>query len=76
MFNKLIGNKAFYKRVMLLTIPIMIQQGITNFVNMLDNVMVGRVGTTPMSAVAIVNQLLFVFALCIFSSLVSHPRKP
>ncbi|MBQ9512033.1 MAG: MATE family efflux transporter [Lachnospiraceae bacterium] len=44
----------------------MIQQGITNFVNMLDNIMIGRVGTDEMSGVAIVNELLFVFNLCIF----------
>lgn len=59
----------FYKRVMLIALPIMVQNGITNFVSMLDNIMVGRVGTDPMSAVAIVNQLLFVWNLCIFGGL-------
>ena len=44
----------------------MVQNGFTNFVNLLDNIMVGRLGTEPMSGVAIVNQLTFVFALCIF----------
>ena len=46
----------------------MIQNGITNFVNMLDNIMVGQVGTEQMSGVAIVNQLIFVFNLCIFGA--------
>ena len=46
----------------------MIQNGITNFVQMLDNVMVGQVGTIPMSGVAIVNQLMFVFNLCVFGA--------
>ena len=69
MFNKLIGNKAFYKRVMLLTIPIMIQQGITNFVNMLDNVMVGTVGQAQSTGVAVSNQLIFVFNLCIYGAI-------
>ena len=59
----------FYKKVMIVAIPIMIQNGITNFVSMLDNIMVGRVGTDPMSAVAIVNQLVFVWNLCIFGGL-------
>lgn len=69
MFKKLIGDKAFYKRVLALTLPIMVQNGITNFVNMLDNVMVGQVGTVQMTGVAVANQLIFVFNLCIFGAI-------
>ena len=65
----LIGDKAFYKRVLMIVLPIIIQNTITNVVNLLDNIMVGRVGTLEMSAVAIVNQLIFVFNLCIFGGL-------
>lgn len=65
----LIGSKSFYKSVFALTIPIMVQNGITNFVNMLDNIMVGRVGTAEMTGVAIANQLIFVFNLCIFGAI-------
>ena len=64
--QKFIGDKAFYKMVLAVAVPIMIQNGITNFVSMLDNIMIGRVGTEPMSGAAIVNQLLFVYNLCIF----------
>ncbi len=66
--NKFFGDKKFYRRVMVLVLPIMIQNGITNFVNMLDNIMVGRVGTAEMTGVAVANQLLFVFNLCIFGA--------
>ena len=69
MVKKLIGDKAFYKRVFMLMIPIMIQQGITNFVNMLDNVMVGRIGQAESTGVAVSNQLIFVFVLCIFGAI-------
>ena len=62
------SNKHFYRRVLSVALPMMIQNGITNFVQMLDNVMVGQVGTIPMSGVAIVNQLMFVFNLCIFGA--------
>lgn len=55
--------------VLLVAVPIMIQNGITNFVGLLDNVMVGQVGTEQMSGVAIVNQLIFVYSLCIFGGL-------
>lgn len=64
--SKFVGNKEFYKMVLLIAIPIMIQNGITNFVSLLDNVMIGQVGTEQMSGVAIVNQLIFVYNLCIF----------
>ena len=64
-----IGSKAFYGRVLKVMLPIVIQQGITNFVGLLDNIMVGQVGTEQMSGVAIANQLQFIFQLCIFGSL-------
>lgn len=66
LLDKYVGSKAFYKKVFVLTIPIMVQNGITNFVSLIDNIMVGSVGTEQMSAVAIVNQLLFVFNLAVF----------
>lgn len=68
MLRKYIGDRAFYRRVMALTLPIIIQNGITQLVNMLDNVMVGQVGTVEMTGVAIANQLIFVFNLCIFGA--------
>lgn len=65
----LIGTREFYKRLLLLAVPIMIQNAITNFVGFLDNIMVGQLGTEPMSGVAIVNQLIFVFNLLVFGGL-------
>lgn len=66
--KRFFGDRQFYKHLLALMLPMMIQNGITNFVNMLDNVMVGRVGTVEMTAVAIANQLIFVFNLCIFGA--------
>ena len=68
MLNRYIGDRAFYRNVFTIAIPIIIQNGITNFVSLLDNIMVGQVGTIPMSGVSIVNGLLFVFNLCIFGA--------
>lgn len=50
-------------------LPILVQNSITNFISLLDNVMVGQVGTEQMSGVSIVNQLIFVFNLCIFGTI-------
>ena len=68
MLKNLIGDRATYRRILSIAIPIIIQNGITNFVNLLDNIMVGQVGTIPMSGVSIVNGVLFVFNLCIFGA--------
>ena len=68
MLSRYVGDRAFYRRVFQVAIPIIIQIGITNFVSLLDNIMVGQVGTLPMSGVSIVNQIIFVFNLCIFGA--------
>lgn len=65
----LIGNRAFYATVLSILVPMVIQNGISNFVNLLDNLMVGTLGDAEMSGVAIANQLVFVFNLCIFGGL-------
>ena len=69
MLKDYIGTKQFYKRVFVVMAPVLLQNVITMFVSLLDNIMVGQVGTEPMSGVAIANQLLFVFNLCIFGGL-------
>lgn len=64
--EKWIGDRAFYRRVLLLVIPMILQNAVTSFVSFLDNIMVGQIGTEQMSGVAIVNQLIFVFQIAIF----------
>ena len=63
-----IGDRAFYKGVLAITIPMIIQNAVTNLVNLLDNLMVGSLGTEQMSGVAIVNQFIFVFNLAVFGA--------
>ena len=67
--HRYIGDRSFYRRVFAVLIPILIQQVITTFVSLLDNIMVGQIGTEPMSGVAIVNQLMFVFNLCLLGGI-------
>lgn len=65
----LIGDKAFYRRTLAIAVPMIIQNTVTNLVNLLDNLMVGSLGTEQMSGVAIVNQFIFVFNLAIFGAI-------
>lgn len=67
--KKFIGDKNFYRTVFAIAVPIMIQNGITNFVALLDNIMVGQIGTEQMSGTAVANQLMFVYNLCVFGLL-------
>ena len=68
MKHRYIGDRAFYRRCFGVAVPIIVPNGITNFVSMLDNIMVGQIGTMPMSGVSIVNGLIFVFNLCVFGA--------
>ena len=66
---KLIGNKAFYLSVLTIALPIMLQNAVTSFVGLLDNLMVGRLGTLPMSGVSVVNTLLNIFYLITYATI-------
>lgn len=63
------SEQNIYKRALLLAVPMMIQNGITNMVGLVDNVMVGSLGTEAMTAVSIAGQLIFVFNLAIFGGI-------
>ena len=65
--KKYIGDRSFYRRYLLLAVPMILQNAITNLVSFLDNIMVGQLGTEQMSGVAIVNQLIFVYNLAILA---------
>lgn len=67
--RRFIGDRSFYRNVLRLLVPIIVQQFITNFVSLLDNVMVGRLGTEAISATSIANQVMMVFSLAVFGGL-------
>ena len=62
------NDRSYIKKLLLIAVPMMVQNGISNFVNLLDNLMIGKVGTNALSGVAIANQLIFVFYLVIFGA--------
>ena len=68
MLKSILGDRAFYRRTLSIAVPLFLQNVITNFVSLLDNLMVGQLGTLPMSGVAVVNQLLFVYTLVSFGT--------
>ena len=64
-----LGNRSFLKEFLMIAMPIAIQNGITNFVNMLDNLMVGQLGTHQMNGVSIVNQINLIPFLALFGAM-------
>lgn len=67
MFKRYIGDKPFYRRMLTIATPIILQNFITNFVSLLDNVMVGQLSTAQLGGVTIVNNnLLFIFMLTLY----------
>ena len=69
MMDSFTKDNSIYKKALVLAVPMMIQNGITNAVGLVDNLMVGSLGTESMTAVSIVGQLIFVFFLAIFGGL-------
>lgn len=63
--NEFFGDKKFYKMVLFLALPIILQNLIASSVNMLDTIMIGRVGEVELAAVGIANQFYFIFSLFI-----------
>ena len=60
------ANTSIYKKALILAIPMMIQSGIANAVVLVDNLMVGSLGTECRTGVSISAQILFVFNLAVF----------
>ena len=67
--HTLVGDRVFYSTVLAIVVPVIIQNGISNFVNLLDNLMVGALGDAQMSGVSIATQLVFIFNLTVFGGL-------
>lgn len=67
MLRRFVGNRLFYRRVLGIATPIILQNAITNFVSLLDNLMVGRLSTAELGGVTIINNnLLFIFILALY----------
>ena len=63
--GKILEDKVFLKAMLTLAIPIALQNLITTSLNLVDNLMIGKLGETPIAAVGLANQYFFIFTLCI-----------
>ena len=58
--------KGFYSSLFTIAIPISLQALLQNFVNMLDTVMIGRLGSVEIAAVGLGNQIFFILNMILF----------
>ena len=58
--------QGFYKTLFSIAIPIILQNLLQTFVNMMDTVMVGRLGAVPIAAVGLGNQIFFMLNMVVF----------
>lgn len=65
-YGSVLKDREFMKKVMLVAIPMMLQQLITNSVNLLDNLMVGRLGPLAISGVALSNKYFMIIMASVF----------
>ena len=59
-------NLAFYKLLITISIPIVIQNLISSSLNLVDNVMIGQLGETYIAATGLANQIYFIMTLILF----------
>ena len=66
MFQRYIGNRLFYRRMLAVATPIILQNAITNFVSLIDNLMVGQLRDALGGVTIVNNNLLFIFMLALY----------
>ncbi len=57
---------SFYKNLALIALPIILQNLLQTFINMLDTIMVGQLGSVEIEAVRLGNQIFFMLNMVVF----------
>ena len=63
-FREYLGDKAFYKKMAMIAIPISMQQLITVGINLMDTVMLSSMGDAQLSASSLAGQFINLFQIC------------
>lgn len=62
----MIDNKTIIRNLFVIALPIILQDFLSSFVNMLDTIMVGQLTNVDIAAVGLCNQIFFVMSLVVF----------
>ncbi len=66
LIKNMLKDKAFLSKTFAITIPIALQNLLNNVLNLVDTLMIGRLGETTVAAVGLANKVFFVFTLLMF----------
>ena len=66
LIHRLLGDRAFYAKLLNIAIPIIIQNFIMSSLNLVDVIMIGQVGDVAVAAVGLGNQVYFLLRLLLF----------
>ena len=58
-------DRGFLKKMLLIAVPIMLQNLVSSSLNMVDTIMIGKLGEVEIAAVGIANQYFFLFHMII-----------
>ncbi|EOD01177.1 MATE family efflux transporter [Caldisalinibacter kiritimatiensis] len=64
--NQILRDKKFYKTMLSIALPVALQNLISSSLNMVDTVMIQRLGDSHLAAVGMANQFFFLFVLLLF----------
>ncbi|MCL2879765.1 MAG: MATE family efflux transporter, partial [Treponema sp.] len=64
--TELFSNRQFYKNLFVIALPIMLQSFFSSAVNMVDTIMLGRLGTVEIAGVGLANQIFFLYNMVLF----------
>lgn len=64
--DKSTARKTFFNKSMLIGIPVILQNLISISLNLLDTIMIGRLGENEVAAVGAANQVYFIFTVSLF----------
>lgn len=59
-------DKSFLRKTVAITIPVAFQGLLNNALNLVDTLMIGKLGETTIAAVGLANKVFFVFSLLLF----------
>ena len=69
LIGEIIQDRKYLRTLMVIALPLIIQQVITYSVNLLDTMMIGSFGDVTLSAVNLVNQFYLIFSMVIFGTI-------
>ena len=73
-FKSVFFDKNFLTTLFTIALPIMLQNFLSAFVNILDTVMIGKLGTIELAAVGLGNQLFFLLNLILYGTVLWQER--